>query len=103
MMLINVDEIPNERVWKDKRTLVLEAIPGMEVKSNQGLVNKKLFEGGKNLVAIKDPQYNTWQFRYEHGTLPEPLKGSFTSFPKLLKHAQAYFERRGLKVTKVED
>jgi len=68
-----------------------------------GLVDKRLFSGENRLHAIKDPQYQLWNMKYEMGSVPEPLKQSFTSFKALVKFATDYFVRRNIEIKEVLD
>ena len=46
-----------------------------------------------------DTETCLWSFKYEKGIVPPALKGTFTGFRALKKHADAYFETRNIKVT----
>jgi hypothetical protein len=94
---------PTAKMKKDTRVLVLEKIEGKDTKTNTGLVDNRLFSGENNLRAIKHPGTNIWEMRYDSGGLPEPLKQKFTSFNKLVTHASRYFDKRGIKISKVID
>lgn len=97
------DNLYKEKIRDTDRILVLEKIEGDVVKTNTGLIDNRLFKGGNKLHAAFDDQSLLWGFRYESGTLPEPLRGKFTSFKKLKDFADGYFSRRGLKIVQVID
>jgi hypothetical protein len=63
----------------------------------KGLVDPRLFTGENKLHVIQTDN-GLWYFKYEHGGLPEPLKQQFTSFDLALKHAERYFQTRGIKI-----
>lgn len=68
---------------------------------NAGMIDKRLFSGENNLLALKDPVYDLWYIRYEHGTIPEELRQSFTSFTMLFKHAKTFFNKRNIEISEV--
>jgi len=100
---------PDEVAYKEKqmnnddRVLVMEVKEGENVKATTGLVDNRLWKGGNKLHAVREPQTSFWYLKYEKGGLPETLKQKFTSFTALRRHAERYFEQRGLELVKVED
>jgi hypothetical protein len=85
------------------RILVLRPMEGKTVKDTQGRVDGRLFTNENNLHAVMDPQYGHWYFKYDSGTLPEPMQQRFTSFSKLHDYAVQYFGRRNVMVADVKD
>lgn len=79
------------------RVLLLEPIDGKPL-SSKGVVDPRLFTGENKLHAIRTDNDQLWSFKYEAGAVPEPLKDKFTSFSKLLKHAEVYFSTRNVRV-----
>lgn len=96
------EELFAEKHRSDDRTLVLEQIPGKGTVNSQGLVDSRLFKGGNTLHAIKTNN-NMWALKYAAGGLPEPLKQTFTNFDTLFNFTSNYFEKRGLKIVRVDD
>lgn len=86
------------QILSGERLLKLSVIDGTKPKSSTGLVDTRLFTGENHLRAIMDPETCLWYMRYDDGGLPTPLKQRFTSFNRLLQHAQAYFKGRNIKV-----
>ena len=86
------------------RILKLEVIDGKKPLTSIGTVDPRLFKDGEDanrLHAVMDPETCLWSFKYEKGGLPPALKGQFTGFKALKKHADAYFVQRNVKVTEV--
>jgi hypothetical protein len=86
------------KLWKDERIILLEKIPGKNSVATSGLVDNRLFEGKNTLKAFMEPNGHIWGMKYEAGAIPEPLKQKFTSFTKLLAHAEGYFAKRGIRI-----
>lgn len=97
-MLGQLAEITQDKMTSSDRVFTIEQIEGEGAKNTLGIVDNRLFKGGNKLHAIKDSQTNLWGFKYENGAVPGALVQKFTSFPKLLKHAEAYFLARGLSI-----
>lgn len=91
------------KTWSDDRLITIKQIPGMEPKTNTGIVNWNMFKGNPQLRATKDPELNLWTIRYASGSLPENLKMKWTSFSKMMKDIRPYFEKRGLMLVDVKD
>ncbi len=85
------------------RILVLKPMEGKTVKDTAGRVDGRLFTNENNLHAVMDPQYGHWYFKYDSGSLPEPMQQRFTSFSKIYDFAVQYFGRRNVDVTDVKD
>lgn len=84
------------------RILVLKAINGRPT-DEKGMVDKRLFTGENKLHAIMDTRNCTWTLKYEMGGIPPTLKGTFTNFPSILKHAREYYLKRNIEITEVLD
>lgn len=87
------------------RILFLEPIDGKPL-DTRGIVDPRLFktgEDGNKLHAIMDTETCLWSFRYEKGIVPPALKGTFTGFRALKKHADEYFLQRNIRITEVKD
>jgi hypothetical protein len=85
------------------RILILEPVDGKPL-DTRGIVDPRLFkdgEGGNKLHAVMDSETTLWTFKYEKGTVPPALKGSFTGFRALKKHADEYFKQRNIKISEV--
>ncbi len=95
-------QLESDKMLKTDRILVLEPIDETKVKGTTGLVDNRLFKGGNKLHAVMEGPTAFWYFKYEAGGLPEPLKQKFTTFNTLLRFAENYFAKRGLKVVRVE-
>lgn len=93
----------DDKLRSPDRILIIEEIPGEQTKDSKGLVESRIFKGGNRLHAIRDPQYDMWYMRYDAGILPQPLQQRFTTFSKLFEFVTGYFQRRGLKISRVED
>lgn len=83
------------------RILVLEKVDPKS--KDNGLIDPEVFEGKNNLHAVMDESTCLWTFKYERGTIPEPLRMKFTSFKHLKEHADIYFGKKNIKITKVVD
>lgn len=82
------------------RILILEPIDGKPLDS-KGIIDPRLFksgEDGNKLHAVMDSETCLWTFKYEKGIVPPALKGSFTGFRALMKHAVEYFKQRNITV-----
>lgn len=103
MALLDKDPIMVDKTMlSDDRVFEIEKIEGESPVAVTGLIDSRLFKGGNKLHAIKD-QFNMWRLKYESGGLPEPLKQTFTSFSRLMKHVIPYFEKRGLRIKEVDN
>lgn len=83
------------------RVLVLVPIEGTKPRTSTGMIDPKLFTGENKVHVIKEPQTNFWYFKYEQGSVPEPLKCKFTGFKQALKHAELYYGTRNLQITEI--
>jgi hypothetical protein len=88
---------------KTDRVFTLTPRPGEKTLTESGLVDNRLFKGENRLHAIMDSPTCHWFMKYEKGGLPEPLKGRYTSFPKLVEAATHYFNSRGVDVKEILD
>lgn len=86
------------------RVLKLSVIDGMKPLTATGDVDPSLFkEDGNKLHAVMDSESCLWTFKYEKGAVPPALKGSFTGFRALKKHADNYYLKRNVQVTELKD
>lgn len=96
-------EHPNKAERKTDRILVLKVKDGVKAKDSMGNIDPRLFNGENKLHAIKNLKNSLWFFKYEKGGLPEPLKQTFTTFDKLIHHANQYFARRNIEISEILD
>lgn len=89
-----------QKMHSEDRMLNIEHIPNAKSTS---LIDPKLFTGEQEIHAVRGPFDNLWRVKYNKGTLPTPLKQSFTNFQQLFNFCVAYFGRRGVKVTGFTD
>lgn len=86
------------------RILELTPIEGKTALSTQGVADRRLFTGEQKLHVKMDPITCLWYFQWEtNGVLPGGLQGRFTGFKSAIKHAELYFLKRNILVTKVTD
>lgn len=76
------------------RILVLEPTEGFDEKNAKSLTN---------VHVIMEPSTCFWYFKYDKGDVPGALKQKFTTFNLAKSHAENYYKKRGIKVTRVED
>lgn len=93
----------NTTLAKTDRVFKLTPRPGEKTLTDTGLVDQRLFKGENKLHAVMEPASCHWFMRYDKGGLPEPLKGRFTSFPKLVEAAKHYFSTRGVNIEEIID
>lgn len=61
-------------------------------------------EDGKKITAIRHPRYGSWSLKFEHGDLPEILKGEWTEYDKMLITLNSYLQNRDYRrKTKIKD
>lgn len=94
-----MEDIEPNNHRKSDRKFVLEAMEN----ADKTKLDTRLVNGNNHLHAIKNPTMSMWSLKMEHGTLPEPLKSSFTSFEAARKHVEQYYLKRGVKVTEIID
>lgn len=95
---------PESKMRAADRVLVLRPIEGKSALTPTGIIDTSLFkEDGNKLHAIMDPETCLWTFKYEKGALPPALKGSFTGFKALKKHADNYYKTRNVEIIEVQD
>lgn len=92
-----------DKVKKDDRIFVLKIIDGEKPLTSLGMVDKSLFTGGNNLHAKLDIQSGFWSCYYDHGRLPEPISGTWTSYDRLLFDVEAYLRKRNIEIAEVID
>lgn len=91
----------NSKERKTDRVLLLKARD--DAKSSTGLVDPRLFNGENKLHAVMDDSRLLWRFKYEHGGIPPALNQKFTNFTQAYKHAEKYFNSRGIDIVGVID
>ena len=94
---------PESKMRSPDRVLVLSIKDGTKAKNSIGNTDPRLLQGDNKLHAVMDQQNSLWHFKYDMGAVPEPLKCEFTSFRKLLEHAQAYYIKRNIEIKEVKD
>lgn len=95
---------PETNIRSSDRILSLEVIDGKQAKSSTGLIDTRLFTGDQQLHLKMDPQTTLWYFQYSNSAiLPGQLQGRFTSFKPAMKHAEDYFKKRNVRITRVDD
>ena len=93
---------PESKPQVSDRVFVLEVMNGKKPLSSIGTVDPTLFkEDGNKLHGVMDPETCLWSFKYERGSVPPALKGSFTGFRALQKHAENYFVHRNVRIKEV--
>lgn len=81
------------------RILVLEQ---SDTKKSLGLLDPRVFKGGNNLHVVMDRSNCLWNFKMEHGLVPALLRDRFTSYNAAIKHAEAYFANKSIKIKEVQ-
>lgn len=82
------------------RILVLEKV---DPKGKTDMIDPAVFEGKNSLHAVMDPSTCMWTMKYEHGSIPAPLRQKFTNFATLKIAAAKYFSEKNIKIAKVLD
>jgi hypothetical protein len=95
--------MPATKMSSFDRVIVLEAIEGKHKLATSGLVDNRVLTGENSVHIVRDNQTCNWYIRYDQGIMPQPLRGMFTSFPKALKHAENYFQKRNMKIKEIRD
>ena len=98
----NRSQLEKDKMRSTDRIMHLELMEGTPL-SAAGLLDNRLFKGGNRLHAIRDPMNSLWYMEYDNGILPQPLRQRFSSFNKLYDYAVAYFAKRGVKISKIDD
>lgn len=84
------------------RVIKLEVKDDKLPKTSTGMVDASLFTGENNLHARIDPQTMMWTVHYEKGAVPGGLRDQrWTSFAKLYKDLELYFNNRNINITEV--
>lgn len=91
----------NTTTAKTDRVFSITQRPGEKTTSSTGLVDPRLFKGENKLHAVMEPASCHWFMRYDQGSVPEPLRGRFTSFSKLTEAAEHYFNSRGVDIKEI--
>ena len=94
-----------ERIRKTDRKLILAIADGASAaKTDTGMLDKRLFNGGSCIHLKMDPETCFWTFQYDHnGILPEPLRTKFTGFKVAKKFAEDYFAKRNVVIKEIQD
>lgn len=100
---MNLDELKSTKMRSPDRVLVLEVVDGEAPKNSIGNTDNRLFTGENKLHAVMETETCFWRLKYDRGVLPEEFKQHFTSFAMLLKHAEAYYKKRNIRVSRVDD
>lgn len=95
--------IENNKIKSDDRVIILKPKEGFDPLDSSGMVDKRLFTGDNGLHVIKDPETCFWSLRFEAGILPDPLKGSWNSFNKIVDHVRDYYNRRNIEIVEIRD
>lgn len=82
------------------RILILEK---EDPKMSAGILDPAVFEGKNNLHLRQDLVTGLWEFKYERGAVPPPLRNPFTSAKFALIHAENYFKTKKIKIVEVQD
>lgn len=91
------------KMHSEKRILVVRAKEGKDPINGQGIIDKRLFNGEPNLSAVRGPFDNLWRLKFEKGSLPVPLRQSFTNIKQLMDYTTGYFNRRNCEIVEVLD
>jgi hypothetical protein len=91
------------KMHSDNRTLVLKIVDGKKPLNSIGLVDARMFKGGNNLRAIREPMTSLWRLEYDSGILPQALRKKFTSINKLMTYVTDYMGKRNIRVEKIVD
>jgi hypothetical protein len=82
------------------RILVLEK---EDPKMSAGILDPAVFEGKNNLHLRQDLVTGLWEFKYERGAVPPPLRNPWTSPKFALAHAESYFKTKKIKIKEIKD
>lgn len=93
----------NTNLRSTDRIFKLQVIDDELPKNSTGLIDRNLFSGKNKLHAVRDPQTILWSVKYEFGMIPSALDQRFTSFTKLVKYLEEYFQRRNIKIVEILD
>lgn len=85
------------------RILSLGVIDGEKAKSSTGMTDSRLFTGEQQLHLKMDPETCLWYFQQSAGILPGGLEGKFTGFKAGIKHAEEYYRKRNIRITRIDD
>lgn len=89
---------------KTDRKIVLKAIDGTKPKNAFGIIDPRLLTGENGLHAIMNTENCHWYLKYEHGALPESLRGkTWTKFTTLMVEVHRHFNARNIEVVEVID
>lgn len=59
-------------------------------------------DDGLKIEAVKTNPYGFWHVEYRKGSVPEDLKGAFTSFTALEKAVKSYVHNSDRKIVRIE-
>lgn len=91
-----------EKMRSTDRILVLKPPEGKVARGVDGLPDKRLFNGENRLHAVQLPN-GMWVLKFDHGSLPQPLKQTFTRFNILVDFVRAYYAKRNIEIKEVID
>lgn len=97
------DRSDRSKTMSDDRLLVIRPIEGKKPLSSKGLVDPRVYEGKPTLHAVKDPLYDLWRLKSDTGAVVEPLRQRWTTFKRLEKDVNDYFNKRGLEISEIID
>lgn len=89
------------KMHSDTRVFVLKPMEGRSPLTSSGAVDKRLFSGENNLVAVRDIDKGMWVLRYLKSSLPAGLDVQFTEFNQLVAFVKQYFLKRNVEVTDI--
>lgn len=72
-------------------------------KQSAGILDPAVFEGKNNLHLVQDLVTGFWNFKYERGAVPPPLRLTFTSAKFALNHAESYFKTKKIKIVEIQE
>src|SRR5438445_10985282 len=102
-----MDETSRPIMTKTNRStdIIIDLKPreGEGTKNTSGITDNRLFTGENKLHAVMDTQNTLWTLRYEKGVTPEPFKGQWTSFSKILNFVKDYYAKRNIDVVGIID
>ena len=86
-----------QRMNTDDRVFSFKVKPNF--KKGTSMVDPRLAEGKNRLHAYQDGATCLWFLQYDHGNLPEPLRGQrYTRFESLEQAVRTYYGNRGYDV-----
>jgi len=98
-----IDPAKNTKMLASDRVFILEKIDPHAPDDDSGVVDKRILTGANKMHAIRDESsFNLWYFKYDHGIVPEALKGQrFTKFDIAKAFLEKYFATRNIRIKEV--